>query len=185
MAFDFFNESRESHDFHTSPTPSTSTLEQMGGTSYEQYFDITKDSKEHHALLKALKLSSLTPVVKLYGIKLEYHCYFSQGLSLCFESGKLESIDFYKNQKPSSSSPVGNSEPYSSVKPENLPDFIGFNMTGKQLIEKFGEPVEKGGGLSQKLDIWLRWSGFQVEIGSRDWDAAKDIEWSSLTIFKK
>jgi hypothetical protein len=157
----------------------------MGGISYEQYFDITKDSEEHHTLLKVLKLSKLTPVVKSYGTKLEYHCYFLQGLSLCFESNKLESIDFYKNQEPSSSSPIGNSKLYSSVERESLPDFIDFDMTGKQLIEKFGEPVEKGGGLSQKLDIWLRWSGFQVEIRSRDWDAAKDIEWNSLTIFRK
>lgn len=157
----------------------------MDRINYNRYFDVTKDSKEHHNLLKDLNILNLDPVIKNYGSKLEYHCYFLQGLSLCFESSKLESIDFYKKQDQSMLSSVKNNVLYSSVKRSNLPEFIEYNMTGKDLIEKFGEPVEKGGGMSQKMNIWLRWPDFQVEIESRDWDAAKDIEWSSLTIFKK
>lgn len=98
--------------------------------------------------------------------------YLSLGLSFYLIDGKLDSVDFY------SISPK-----FSTVKPDLIPMGVRLEDTGKDLIMKFGEPLEKGGGMNAKMDIWLRWDHLQVEINEKNWDSAASARWSSLTIF--
>jgi hypothetical protein len=114
--------------------------------------------------------------IKIYKDGTTYYCFYNAGLALSFtgDNKVFDSIDFYKN-----------SPPYSRVDVKYLPESIAYSATAKELVQKFGEPLEKGGGGSSRVDIWLRWPSFQVDIPSCDWDNAKDIEWTSLTYFTR
>lgn len=140
----------------------------------------TLNSEDHKNLLSLLSLSKdgVKKTIVIYKPSTEYHCYYEEGIALCFENKQLDSIDFYRPTDGSSKSK------YKPVIDSRVPSEIGPSSTALQLVEKYGEPLEKGGGMTAKIDIWLRWKGFQVEIPSRDWDAAKDTQWSSFTMFK-
>lgn len=99
--------------------------------------------------------------------------FYNDGISFAFVDGKLDSIDFYQTDKK-----------FKPVNPEFLPFGITNKATGKDLVNKFGEPIEKGGGLSSRMDIWLRWNQLQVEMDEMSWDSAKDVTWKSITIFE-
>ncbi len=124
-------------------------------------------------------------------------CYniYDKGISLTFitesNSNKsliLDSFDLYKN--------IPNSmiqKRYTTVSETMLPGNLKLKTTSKELVENFGEPDEKGGGINNKYDIWLRWDkvkvdnitlGIQVEIDDRSWETAQNATWSSITIFK-
>lgn len=146
----------------------------------KNYLGTPIESERHKELLFALSLlNDSKKTVIVYKPSTEYHCYYEEGIALCFEKSQLDSIDFYKisGDRPSSSK-------YKSVLRSRLPEGIDYNATGKELVEKFGEPLEKGGGMSSKIDIWLRWKGIQFEIPTRNWDLAKETGWSSFTLFK-
>lgn len=149
---------------------------------YTQFFGVEPDSLEYTDLLQALNLSdpACEPVTRKFGKSTEYRCFYPQGIALCFESGKLDSIDFYKEDR---SNQTAAESRYNRVDSAVVPEFLGYEATGVDLVTKFGEPLEKGGGMGQKMDIWMRWKGFQVEVPDRNWDTAKDVEWCSLTIY--
>lgn len=156
---------------------------------YNQFFGIQDGSEKYHLLKSTLKVTDVTPHIKKFGTSTVYQCFFDQGVSLCFENSKLDSIDFYKQSQPTPSSTSLQKESsgqtrYGPVDKDVIPDFIDYESTGLDLVNKFGEPSEKGGGMSSKLDIWLRFTGFQVELPDRNWDTAKDSQWASLTIFE-
>ena len=163
-------------------------------SEYTRFFGITLDSSEYHDLLSTLNLSESTYTPRKFGKSTEYRCFYPQGIALCFESQKLDSIDFYKEDRSGNitAKEDGPKKPeqeeeqkriYKKVDKSVVPGSIPYNATAVDLVNKYGEPEEKGGGLSQKMDIWMRWDGFQVDIPNRDWDTAKDTEWCSLTIF--
>lgn len=108
---------------------------------------------------------------KIFGNTTLYNLY-QDGLSFAFVNDKLDSIDFFQVDKK-----------FKPVKKELLPLGIKKETKGKDLVEIFGEPLEKGGGMSSKMDIWLRWENLQVEIDEISWDSAKDVTWKSITIF--
>lgn len=95
------------------------------------------------------------------------------GISFAFVKDKLDSIDFFQIDKK-----------FKPVKEELLPFGITETTLGKDLVEKFGEPLEKGGGINTKMDIWLRWGNVQVELDDQSWETAKSAKWKSATIFK-
>lgn len=96
-----------------------------------------------------------------------------EGISFAFTKDQLESVDFFQIDKK-----------FKPVKEELLPFGIMNSTLAKDLVEKFGEPLEKGGGINSKMDIWLRWADLQVEIDDQSWESAKDAKWKSITIFK-
>lgn len=159
---------------------------------FSRYFGIMPNSSEYIVLVETLHVSSETPVVKKFGKSTEYHCFYEHGIALCFEGNILDSIDFYKQDRtvystrPETGGGTVDKKPtYKKVAKSAIPDFIDYTATGLDLVNKFGEPLEKGGGMSKKMDIWMRWTGFQVDIPDRSWETAKDCEWSSLTIYKE
>lgn len=130
--------------------------------------------KDLEELWKELEVTpDKADVSKTYSDGTLYHCFYELGIALSFVGSQqtFDSIDFYKATKP-----------YSPVDAKLLPDGVPHSATAKDLVEMYGEPIEKGGG--GRMDIWLRWSQFQVEIPSGNWDDAKDVQWSSLTYFK-
>lgn len=147
------------------------------------YLNCEINSSLHKELLQKLNISDEDQnTIKKYPPSTEYHCYFDLGIALCFEAGLLDSIDFYKEENNSASLP---SAKYKTVSKDRVPVEIGYDATGKDLVEKLGEPLEKGGGSGKgQISIWLRWKHVQVEIPTRDWDIAKDLKWSALTIFR-
>lgn len=150
---------------------------------YVDYFGTVLRSAEYEDLLSLIQVPKALGVSKKFGPSTEYICFYEHGIALCFENEKLDSIDFYKEDRTNTSTVDPSFPKYHKVSKEAVPKFIPYDATAGQLVEQFGEPLEKGGGLSSKMDIWLRWRGFQVEISNRDWDQAKDVEWASLTIF--
>uniref|UniRef100_A0A060T1V0 ARAD1C27258p n=1 Tax=Blastobotrys adeninivorans TaxID=409370 RepID=A0A060T1V0_BLAAD len=108
---------------------------------------------------------------KSYG-SVKYYCFYSKGIAIGVDKGRVDSADFYKGGR------------YTCAPKELLPEWLAPEMTGKQFVETFGEPVEKGGGGKGGIDIWLRWKDFQVDIKETDWDKAKDQPWTSVTIFE-
>lgn len=152
--------------------------------SYAQFFGIKPDSPEYTELLQTLNLSDSVckPVTRKFGKSTEYRCFYTHGIALCFENCNLDSIDFYKEDR---SNQAATENRYSRVDSAVVPEFIGYEATGVDLVNKFGEPLEKGGGMGQKMDIWMRWNGFQVEVPDRNWDTAKDAQWCSLTIYQE
>lgn len=112
--------------------------------------------------------------IKEYSDGASYYCFYEKGIALCFINEHLDSIDFYR--------PAATSR-YKPVSDQLLPAEIKTNDTGKTLVQRFGEPTQKGAG---RIDIWLRWDSKQLEvqIPDRDWDQAKNKTWSSITINK-
>ncbi|KAH3672373.1 hypothetical protein WICPIJ_010058 [Wickerhamomyces pijperi] len=112
-------------------------------------------------------------IKKLSNSTLYYNIY-NKGIAFCFVNDKLDSIDFYSIDPK-----------FQTVDVSLLPfaEMLSRDSTGKDLVEKFGEPLEKGGGFSQKMDIWMRWERFQVEINDKSWETAKDSNWKSITVF--
>ncbi|ODV94790.1 hypothetical protein PACTADRAFT_34543 [Pachysolen tannophilus NRRL Y-2460] len=87
----------------------------------------------------------------------------------------LDSIDFYRCRSAYFVDDIGDLP---------LPFNISKDDTGASLVAKFGEPLQKGGGFKEKINIWLRWEFLQVEIDNKSWEQGKDAKWVSLTIFK-
>lgn len=107
----------------------------------------------------------------------EYVNFYSLGVSLCYFKNILDSIEFHNK-------PEGK---FSSCDPALYPSwFPEADASGKDLVVKFGEPLEKGGGTKKEtIDIWLRWKGFQVEMPTKNWDEAKDVIWCQLMMFQE
>jgi hypothetical protein len=111
--------------------------------------------------------------VKQFGNGTTVYNFYSHGISLAFENKLLDSIDFFVKDKR-----------FKSVdKSLVLPLGITLETTGKELVEKFKEPLEKGGAMNSKIDIWLRWPNFQIDLDDRSWETAQNAKWNSLTIF--
>ncbi|CCH43272.1 hypothetical protein BN7_2820 [Wickerhamomyces ciferrii] len=144
-----------------------------GATDWFGTIGYSKESDEFNSLLKSIKLDLDTAEVREFKDSISYN-FYKDGLSFTFINGILDSIDFFiKDRK------------FKSINDDlELPFEITKNFTGQKFVEKFGEPIEKGGGLNSKLDIWLRWNNLQVEIDEQNWDAAQTANWKSLTIFK-
>ncbi|GME91011.1 hypothetical protein B5S28_g1810 [[Candida] boidinii] len=110
--------------------------------------------------------------------------FYSKGISVFTTKGDdqdiVDSIDFYLIQTKSTSL-------MKVVTDElNLPLNISREDTGQSLVEKFGEPSEKGGGMDKgAMDIWLRWNYLQVEINEKSWNSAQTSKVKSITIFKE
>ncbi|KAH3664154.1 hypothetical protein OGAPHI_004868 [Ogataea philodendri] len=98
--------------------------------------------------------------------------FYKDGFSIVLIDDQIDSIDFFLRNRSFTPCKLP------------LPGGISPEDTGSQLVEKLGEPMEKGGGNSTGIDIWLRWKGIQVELGDRSWDTAKDAPIKSITIFK-
>jgi hypothetical protein len=101
-----------------------------------------------------------------------YYCFYPQGIALSFSKSnqKLTGIDLYNKDSR-----------YGRVNEKLLPESITHTTTGKQFVQLFGEPEEKGG--PPMINAYLRWSGIEVNLQSRNWDLAADDIWASLTIF--
>lgn len=157
--------------------------------SLVSFLESAINGSQHTALLDTLSIPrDATKDIVTYKPDIEYHCYYDLGIALMFEKGVLSAIEYYKpNNTKQESSELHSSPPskYKNVDSVRIPASIGYHATAVQLVEKFGEPTEKGGGMKQHIDIWMRWKDMEVGIPSRDWDAAKDVEWSSLIIFKE
>jgi hypothetical protein len=133
-----------------------------------------EDSAEIKQFLESLGITlDDTEEKKTYKDGATYYCFYKLGVALCFTAKALSSVDFYKLNRR-----------YSDVKPDLLPEGISLTSTGKELVDKFGEPLEKGGGRAKAMDIWLRWNNLEIQINDRDWDTAKNCSWSSLTVFR-
>ncbi|GME68269.1 unnamed protein product [[Candida] boidinii] len=109
--------------------------------------------------------------------------FYSKGISVftTISSGQdvVDSIDFYLIQSKSTSLMKVVTDDL------NLPLDISREDTGQSLVEKFGEPLEKGGGMDKgAMNIWLRWNHFQVEINEKSWNSAQTSKVKSITIFK-
>lgn len=110
--------------------------------------------------------------------------FYSKGISVFTtkngDQDIVDSIDFYLIQTKSTSL-------MKVVTDElDLPLNISREDTGQSLVEKFGEPLEKGGGMDKgAMDIWLRWNYLQVEINEKSWNAAQTSKVRSITIFKE
>ncbi|KAH3674226.1 hypothetical protein WICMUC_003468 [Wickerhamomyces mucosus] len=128
-------------------------------------------SRELNDFLRAKSVDLEAAEKKIYGSTTYYNLYQS-GISICFVNLKLDSIDFYQIDKK-----------FKSVDESLLPLEVKHTTTGKTLVEKFGEPLEKGGGFNDKMDIWLRWERIQAEINDRSWETAHNSIWKSITIF--
>lgn len=98
--------------------------------------------------------------------------YHNEGISLCFVKDKLDSIDFFWKDQT-----------FKPCQFTDLPFDLSRTITARELVEKLGEPEEKGGGINAKMDIWLRWKHLQVEIDERSWEAAHNATCKSFTIF--
>lgn len=95
--------------------------------------------------------------------------FYKIGLSMNFINNKLDSIDFF-----------GIDSKFNQIDESLLPLDIKLSTTGKNLIELFGEPLEKGGG---SIDIWLRWKNFQIDLNDKNWNYASNATRKSITIF--
>ncbi|KAK9469284.1 hypothetical protein V1512DRAFT_255902 [Lipomyces arxii] len=139
-------------------------------------------------------------VIKRYGANILYILYRPVGIALCFEDDSktgqfhLAAIEFYNGSKG-----------YSPT-PEKLLPFKGINSitTAKDFVECYGEPSDKGGGVTQQFDIWMRWDvvaevtlweteisrsqgpqksiSMEVGIDDRDWDTASKGKWKSIIV---
>jgi len=123
--------------------------------------------------LKLKNVDLATAEIKTFKDTTLYNLY-ENGLSFAFVDEKLDSIDFFQKDKK-----------FKTVDSKLLPFGITNTSTGKNLLDIFGEPIEKGGGLNSRMDIWLRWDTLQIELDDQSWDTAKDANWKSITIFKK
>ncbi|KAG5358491.1 hypothetical protein CJU89_5081 [Yarrowia sp. B02] len=103
--------------------------------------------------------------------------YYKLGIALCYYNGALDSVEYFN--KPSGK--------FSQCAPGLYPSwFPDPNDSGKDLVVKFGEPLQKGGGTKKEaIDIWLRWKNFQVEMPTKNWDEAKDVVWCQLVVFEE
>ncbi|AOW00224.1 YALIA101S10e03422g1_1 [Yarrowia lipolytica] len=103
--------------------------------------------------------------------------FYKLGIALCFFNGALDSVEYFN--KPSGK--------FSQCAPGLYPSwFPDPNDSGKDLVIKFGEPLQKGGGTKKEaIDIWLRWKNFQVEMPTKNWDEAKDVVWCQLVVFQE
>lgn len=148
---------------------------------FDEYFGCSINSDLHKKLLLTLSIPADAQItIVTYKPATEYHCYYDLGIALMFENKLLDSIEFYKPDPVTQSS-----SKYKPVDAKRVPKSIGFHTTGKQLVAKLGEPLEKGGGSKAHIDIWMRWKGIQADLAIRDWEAAKDTEWCSLVFFKE
>ncbi|KAK9373908.1 uncharacterized protein V1513DRAFT_447934 [Lipomyces chichibuensis] len=149
-------------------------------------------------------------LIKRYGNDTIYVIYHAAGVALRFTklSGtmstdlfELDSLELYNAD-----------ERYAPVSESILPfKGITHSTTAQQFIQAYGEPTQKGGGLSQSLDIWLRWdpfdslstifpndssgsdrtntatyprqTGLEIQIDNRSWDSASNSKWKSLTLY--
>lgn len=136
-------------------------------------------SRKHDQLLERLSLDPRDKKLVFYKPSSVYHCYYNQGIALCFEGSELDSIDFY-SEAPGRSPEFK----YQPVSKARVPEGIEYDATAERLVQLYGEPIQKGGGMKAQMDVWLRWEGVQFEIPTRNWEAAKDLVWSSCTIFR-
>jgi hypothetical protein len=115
---------------------------------------------------------------KTYSDGITYYCFYSKGIAIAVtKAGVIDSVDFYKFLDTTKNK-------YRPADEKLLPQFIQGVHTGLDLVNKFGEPLEKGGGgANVKSDIWLRWESFEVVFSEKLWDTAKDVQWTSLTVF--
>ncbi|KAK9474182.1 uncharacterized protein V1510DRAFT_412627 [Dipodascopsis tothii] len=94
----------------------------------------------------------------------------------------VDAVEFYAVDKTYA--------PFADDKLPALPLGIRRDWTGRRFVDAFGEPADKGGGMKQRMDIWLRWSSasgsafaVEVQLDDRDWDAAKDTTWKAVTVY--
>ncbi|KAG7733256.1 hypothetical protein KL948_001759 [Ogataea haglerorum] len=101
----------------------------------------------------------------------EIYNFYDDGVSFVIISNKIHSIDFFFRNK--------------SFRPCQLalPYDLDSEFSGRRLLEVLGEPLEKGGGTSANINIWLRWKNLQVELDDKSWETAKDALVKSITIF--
>ncbi|KAG7877881.1 hypothetical protein KL905_001147 [Ogataea polymorpha] len=101
----------------------------------------------------------------------EIYNFYDAGVSFVIVNNKIDSIDFFFRNK--------SFRPCQLVLPYNLDS----EFTGSRLLEVLGEPLEKGGGTSSNINIWLRWKNLQIELDDKSWETAKDALIKSITIF--
>lgn len=102
-----------------------------------------------------------------------YYCFFHHGVAIGMQNGLVDVVELYQE----------NSD-YAKVASKCVPLPLESGCTGKNLVDIFGEPLEKGGGTkSQPIDIWLRWKSFEVTIKSRDWNEAQNLPWATASIW--
>ncbi|KAK9447006.1 uncharacterized protein V1518DRAFT_422664 [Limtongia smithiae] len=123
--------------------------------------------------------------VKMYGASTLYVIYYTAGLALCFERSKgdqfeLEALELYSSDAQ-----------YRAVEASLLPiEGLSITTTGKELVQAFGEPDDKGGGMREGIDIWFRWdtvghgAGLEVQMDSRSWEDGQRCAWRSIIYFK-
>ncbi|ODQ63586.1 hypothetical protein NADFUDRAFT_53249 [Nadsonia fulvescens var. elongata DSM 6958] len=154
---------------------------------WETILGINDTSAEYKGVLTKLCVEVDTDAdVITYSDGMTYHCFHKQGIAFAFMKNSdnalfLDSIDFYYPRKSASSI---KEKTYAPVSPQFLPSWLKPDTTGKDLLEMFGEPEEKGGGITeQKINIWLRWNNFQVDLDDKNWETGQDSVWNSMTMF--
>lgn len=136
---------------------------------------IGKKILECEDLLERHSLYIKDAKVKNYSDGVVYYCFFPRGVAISLQMGVVDAIELYQEDSE-----------YGKVASESIPFPLESDSTGKDLVEKFGEPIEKGGGTkAQPIDIWLRWANFEITIKSRDWNEAQKIPWSTASIWEK
>ncbi|CDK24321.1 unnamed protein product [Kuraishia capsulata CBS 1993] len=150
------------------------------GSSWDELIGLSKEQCERSYLMRHTGGTFDQASLRTYSDGTSVYSFYEKGLSFGFlKDGTLDSIDFY-NDKTSGGvramKTVADSVP--------LPFGITKQDTGRSLVTKFGEPKEKGGGFNAKIDIWLRWDNFQVDIDNKSWDQAPNSRWSAFTIYR-
>ena len=65
----------------------------------------------------------------------------------------------------------------------DLPCGLRFDMVGKDVVERLGEPDKKGGGGKVPLLLVYQSLGLQVTLGAADWDRGKSSPVEAIDVF--
>ena len=65
----------------------------------------------------------------------------------------------------------------------DLPCGLTFDMVGKDVVERLGEPDKKGGGGKVPLLLVYQSLGLQVTLGAADWDRGKSSPVEAIDVF--
>ena len=65
----------------------------------------------------------------------------------------------------------------------DLPCGLRFDMVGKDVVERLGEPDKKGGGGKVPLLLVYQSLGLQVTLGAADWDLGKSSTIEAIDVF--
>eukprot|EP01135_Chromosphaera_perkinsii_P004601 Nk52_evm1s291 gene=Nk52_evmTU1s291 len=133
-----------------------------------------KQNKEGHEHEAEKKIETKWDAGKFVSGKEVRGAYFENykclGLSLCFEENRLDAIHMYNEG-------FDEYEQYKGA----LPYHLDWQDVNANVVRKFGEPSDKGGG---RIPVWISYDnkGLQVDFKSIDWNDVNN-PMTCITIF--